>query len=233
MYKLLPYDKHLNCPICLNPFNEPVMLDCLHTFCFKCISNHLSNSKTCPIDRHLNPTILKVPLIINQILDNIQVTCNNCSTKTQKHLFKTHLEECLSFLGSCSLSEFGCDFVGSANELVFHDQICQFVKLKPILLQLKNTTKHVDDIHKNQSKIDDLIAKNARLESRIKDLELEVYNRIEIPILDKLAVDLQVLRNDFDCVLTNNVQKCHSDHDKIRHELQLIKESGKIKNNKL
>ncbi|XP_038059413.1 E3 ubiquitin-protein ligase TRIM33-like [Patiria miniata] len=37
-------ERHLECSICFNRFTEPKFLDCLHTFCLKCLK-HIMNSK--------------------------------------------------------------------------------------------------------------------------------------------------------------------------------------------
>jgi len=33
-------NKHLECSICLDTFNEPKTISCLHTFCCQCLENH-------------------------------------------------------------------------------------------------------------------------------------------------------------------------------------------------
>ncbi|XP_038056810.1 tripartite motif-containing protein 3-like [Patiria miniata] len=48
---------HLECPICCCLFKDPKMLDCLHSFCLKCLDEMMSRQKpeaekiTCPVCR--------------------------------------------------------------------------------------------------------------------------------------------------------------------------------------
>ena len=43
--------KELECPICIELYELPIVLVCGHTFCRKCLETHKSVSKTCPICR--------------------------------------------------------------------------------------------------------------------------------------------------------------------------------------
>ncbi|XP_075967428.1 zinc finger protein RFP-like [Anarhichas minor] len=47
----LPTEEQLTCCICLEVFNDPVMLPCGHNFCKKCITHHLSSNsqRQCPM----------------------------------------------------------------------------------------------------------------------------------------------------------------------------------------
>ncbi|KAL3853760.1 hypothetical protein ACJMK2_017274 [Sinanodonta woodiana] len=56
--------KQLCCPICLEPFDTPKSLPCMHTFCEKCIRKHASNLRveggqsviiSCPVCRYHIP----------------------------------------------------------------------------------------------------------------------------------------------------------------------------------
>ncbi|XP_067683175.1 tripartite motif-containing protein 2-like [Haliotis asinina] len=52
-------DEYLTCSICLDPYQEPKQLPCLHSFCRKCLGDHIANnvprgrtlSFTCPVCR--------------------------------------------------------------------------------------------------------------------------------------------------------------------------------------
>ncbi|KAK3588883.1 hypothetical protein CHS0354_025866 [Potamilus streckersoni] len=61
-----PEDRDLICPICLDPLTIPRSLTCLHSFCTKCLSSHISKTETkvsrthrfiCPVCR----TVIRPP----------------------------------------------------------------------------------------------------------------------------------------------------------------------------
>lgn len=82
---------HLNCPVCQQPFLQPMSTICGHTFCKECIEECLKTSSPsdselrkgfCPLDRtpidsqdlhELFPT----PLIISNLVDDLMVHCLN------------------------------------------------------------------------------------------------------------------------------------------------------------
>ncbi|KAK3595568.1 hypothetical protein CHS0354_009524 [Potamilus streckersoni] len=76
--------RQLMCPICLEPFESPKVLTCLHTFCEKCICNHAyglseqgthSDTIACPVCR-----IPAAAPTVNQILDDWATKLPNNST---------------------------------------------------------------------------------------------------------------------------------------------------------
>ena len=57
--RLFLYEKkiscHLICSICKKVFNNPVLIDCAHTFCYECIKQKLKqNNNECPICHEKN-----------------------------------------------------------------------------------------------------------------------------------------------------------------------------------
>ncbi|XP_026878654.1 E3 ubiquitin-protein ligase TRIM21-like isoform X1 [Electrophorus electricus] len=51
---------HLTCSICMDMLDEPVTSICGHTFCKKCLSHHLENTRACPLCKH---SLLENPAI--------------------------------------------------------------------------------------------------------------------------------------------------------------------------
>lgn len=96
---------HLSCPICQQPFIEPMTTTCGHTFCKLCIQECFKiNNSTCPLDRtSLDETnindLFPTPLIITNLIDELEVFCLNykrgctwtgCRWEIQHHV----LEKC-------------------------------------------------------------------------------------------------------------------------------------------
>ncbi|KAH9473560.1 hypothetical protein Pst134EA_000641 [Puccinia striiformis f. sp. tritici] len=100
-----PYDyltdpnENLVCPICRNPFIEPVMCESSdHVFCRICLIKSLEVSPTCPIDRlPLSLSlVIPAPKIINKLVDELLVSCPfksklSCPFVCQRDLIAAHL----------------------------------------------------------------------------------------------------------------------------------------------
>ncbi|KAH9814903.1 hypothetical protein DFH28DRAFT_969753 [Melampsora americana] len=93
-------NENLICPICTNPFVDPVMCESTdHVFCRLCLIKSLELSSTCPIDRlPLSISIIQpAPKIIIKLVDELIVTCPfkdkfQCSFLSQRYLMKTHTD---------------------------------------------------------------------------------------------------------------------------------------------
>lgn len=80
---------HLQCPVCKQPFVNPMTTICGHTFCQDCIEECLKMSKSpskeegfCPLDRtplsrHNIHDIFPTPLLIANMVDELTVYCLN------------------------------------------------------------------------------------------------------------------------------------------------------------
>ncbi|WAR52010.1 hypothetical protein PtB15_1B449 [Puccinia triticina] len=92
-------NENLVCPICRNPFIEPVMCESTdHIFCQSCLIKSLEVSATCPIDRlPLSLSlIVPAPKIINKLVDELLVSCPlksklGCSFVCQRDLVLNHV----------------------------------------------------------------------------------------------------------------------------------------------
>ena len=91
--------EEVKCPICLENFKEPKLLECLHSFCKKCLTEHCSHcsSPQCPQCRHpitvpaKGIAGLKENFVINKTLHvlallekmrNPEAICQNCEEET-------------------------------------------------------------------------------------------------------------------------------------------------------
>ena len=95
--------KHLECSICLDTYNDPKTISCLHTFCCQCLENHARASHRqgkfrCPecqaqIDLPEGNRFDRLPtslfhnsflslLAVRQSGDGSSITCCNCKKKS-------------------------------------------------------------------------------------------------------------------------------------------------------
>ncbi|EAQ86821.1 hypothetical protein CHGG_08074 [Chaetomium globosum CBS 148.51] len=79
------------------PFHSPITTPCGHTFCAGCINRALETQPRCPIDRQpINKTCDygRLPLIIKEQLDRLQVRCPNkgCDYQCPREHLEGHYE---------------------------------------------------------------------------------------------------------------------------------------------
>ncbi|CAF2619132.1 unnamed protein product [Rotaria sp. Silwood2] len=125
-------DNYLKCPICTDPFLDPVSTPCEHTFCRQCILTWLELSKTsCPSCRETlskkDLTSISV-IFIHGMLNEIQVKCTLCGAiNLQRGNFQNHINNlCPKADVSCSTnSDTSCSWIGSRDQLEIHQSECQ------------------------------------------------------------------------------------------------------------
>ncbi|KAL3853764.1 hypothetical protein ACJMK2_017278 [Sinanodonta woodiana] len=117
--------KQLCCPICLEPFDTPKSLTCMHTFCEKCIRKHASNLSvegaqsvitSCPVCRYPIPApgaeqgwddwtnkLPDNPLVLslnasNVASNDVSVYCEPCATLGEQHISVAFCVTCSEYL---------------------------------------------------------------------------------------------------------------------------------------
>ncbi|XP_072181322.1 uncharacterized protein [Diadema setosum] len=95
-------EDYLECPVCMETFNDAKYLKCLHTFCTKCVENLARGGSeiTCPvcrqvtvIDRKSGTSTLKSNILVNRMVEALQnknVTTSNDFTKGKDPVCKKH-----------------------------------------------------------------------------------------------------------------------------------------------
>ena len=73
--------RHLICSLCKKVFNNPVLIDCGHTFCYDCITQKLKeNNNECPKCHEKNFSLeFSRDLMAYNLVMELEVSCNNVS----------------------------------------------------------------------------------------------------------------------------------------------------------
>ena len=113
---------HLICSICKKVFNNPVLIDCDHTFCYECIKKTLKeNNNECPKCHEKNFSLnFSRDLMAYNLVMELEVSCNNVGK---------------------------CPWIGHLSELVAHQNMCD----KTMKILEENNKKMVSNISKRFS----------------------------------------------------------------------------------
>ena len=113
---------HLICFICKKVFNNPVLIDCGHTFCYSCLTKKLKeNGGYCPRCHFKNfSSKISRDLLAYNLVMELEVSCNNVGK---------------------------CPWIGHLSELVVHQNLCD----KTIKILEDNKKKYVKNISKRFS----------------------------------------------------------------------------------
>ena len=112
---------HLLCSICKKVFNNPVLIDCDHTFCFECISQKLKKNNECPKCHKKNFSLnFSRDLMAYNLVMELEVSCNNIGK---------------------------CPWIGHLSELVAHQKLCD----KTMKILEENNKKTIRNLSKRFS----------------------------------------------------------------------------------
>ena len=114
--------RHLICSLCKKVFNNPVLIDCGHTFCYDCIAQKLKeNNNECPKCHEKNFSLeFSRDLMAYNLVMELEVSCNNVGK---------------------------CPWIGHLSELVAHQNICD----KTMKILEENNKKIIKRISKRFS----------------------------------------------------------------------------------
>lgn len=90
---------NLQCSICNEIFNNPMRLDCGHTYCYDCIKNWISKKNQCPNCRQkIVESLISRDLLAYNIINDLEVSCNNenkgCPWKGPLLSLENHMKIC-------------------------------------------------------------------------------------------------------------------------------------------
>lgn len=114
--------------ISLQPFYEPIDLNCGHTFSKSSIEEVFRNKKECPVCRKRTSKMNETHQIIRNQLNDLQVKCpNHCDIKIERQFLKNHLLDCPNVKKNClnKCDDKICDFIGIKTEMDEHNKVCE------------------------------------------------------------------------------------------------------------
>eukprot|EP01129_Flabellula_baltica_P015029 TRINITY_DN7403_c0_g1_i1.p1 TRINITY_DN7403_c0_g1~~TRINITY_DN7403_c0_g1_i1.p1 ORF type:complete len:521 (+),score=40.98 TRINITY_DN7403_c0_g1_i1:8-1570(+) len=112
-----PYKDALTCSICFSVYEDPVLIDCGHSFCRGCIEQWTDQHSTCPLCRD-NCTTLFPSFALKELVSKLVVKCpvKNCTWTGPTIKASEHIKECK--LVQCA--ERGCTWRGKENNFLKH-----------------------------------------------------------------------------------------------------------------
>ena len=114
--------------ISLQPFYEPIDLNCGHTFSKSSIEEVFRNKKECPVCRKRTSKMNETHQIIRNQLNDLQVKCpNHCDIKIERQFLKNHLLDCPNVKKNClnKCDDKKCEFIGVKTEMDEHNKVCE------------------------------------------------------------------------------------------------------------
>ena len=127
--------RDFECSLCLNPFVDPVLTSCEHTFCRTCITAVLQQHRgPCPECRAPvgRAQLESVKGVLPKHLGNLEVFCSNkaieglslCGWKGPRSNLSDHLQKCA--FCACPHQIVGCPLRASLSDVQVHIFTCEF-----------------------------------------------------------------------------------------------------------
>ena len=124
-------DKNFFCPICQDVLKDPVQCHNEHYFCKACITQHLKNSKTCPVcmQKVTEETLNKPSRIVTNYLDGLIINCDHsergCTELIELGRLETHIRVCKYQPVTCPNEE--CAKIMNLADLEQHkSEVCEY-----------------------------------------------------------------------------------------------------------
>ena len=124
-------DKNFFCPICQEVLKDPVQCHNEHYFCKACITQHLKNSKTCPVcmEKVTEETLHKPSRIVTNYLDGLIINCDHskrgCTELIELGRLEAHIRVCKYQPVTCPNEK--CAKIMSLADLEQHtSKVCEY-----------------------------------------------------------------------------------------------------------
>ena len=133
-------DGNLKCSICSDPFTDPVITLCHHSYCCSCLTKWLNNGKsTCPSCRQIISQTNVMPITLlnfTSMINQIRVKCKLCDQSSiQRGNFTDHSDRtCLKKIVNCTSHRSGCSWTGSREDLSGHLVNCTYHASESVLV---------------------------------------------------------------------------------------------------
>ena len=145
---------NLQCSICDEVFNNPMRLNCGHTFCYGCISDWMKRQAICPNCRvNIVESEISRDLLAFNLIEELEVSCNNgnigCPWKGSLSNLKNHLKfcneniECLKNMPSHVSTPLTSKFKRTKEEMEQNNNDNKSSLLLKTVMEKQN--RHIDD----------------------------------------------------------------------------------------
>ena len=162
--------KNYHCIICFNVFKDPVMCrNNEHLFCRACITEHLTNSKNCPMcmDELTIDTLREAPRFVTGCLAELKIRCeyfNRGCGFIELEKLENHVKECDYAPVVCSNE--GCNLEMNKRDLIHHETaVCEQRRVK-----CHNCGQMQQELKKVNAKLDDIEKRFAQLNETLKQM---------------------------------------------------------------
>ncbi|CAF3770147.1 unnamed protein product [Rotaria sp. Silwood1] len=220
-------DPLLICELCKDPFIDPFVTPCIHTFCRQCIEQYLESDSSCPskwCNQSLRTEDLKPhePGIVVSMLNRLHVKCKLCEeAPLYRGDFDEHInKDCTKAEVKCTTSKFGCTWSGERDQLNNHLKVCVYQQLSStfdsLFDKIESQNSYIkqleDQLEKQWIEFEERTdQQKAGLEGKIVQLKTELDERIDQQKtilegrMDKqktgLEEEIKKLKNKIKCLL--------------------------------
>lgn len=245
--------EHLTCPLCKNNFEDPKTLVCLHSFCERCISSHITdnlksfittNGLDCPICKKpttqpgfigQKPEVWSTMLPTNQALSNILKALKTVKSKSDL-LCPRHKDQEVEFfceeheIFACSLcsthSHKACRSVPTISDAV-DKRLANIGTLTNDLSAQITQTETI--LNNRQDQMDLLESREEDIKQKIADMKTQFndfFSQMEVKILDKMA---ETKHSEFG-LIQFVINQCHNIMTRANEAIKQINDLKEDKN---
>lgn len=140
--------EHLICGIGKGILENPINLNCGHTFCKECIGTWVKIKKVCPlcmVEINYDLDTRATNFILKNIIENINVKCSfeGCNWTGKLFDMESHNKnECSYFNLKCKYEK--CNFIGVRENVLRHEAECEYQILECVDCKCKIEKKMLD-----------------------------------------------------------------------------------------